>query len=90
MLPEILLPEIFEYLSSAQIWDLQCLNKNTQKIMKQYEWNKIIKFKTTIMDGMLIKIINEWNIRKIDLSICDKITDDSVKLLSGCHSLNLG
>ena len=64
MLPEILLPEIFEYLLSAQIWDLQCLNKNTQKIMKRYEWNKIIKFKKTTKDDKLIKIINELEYSK--------------------------
>ena len=89
MLPHIFLPEIFEYLLNTQIWDLQCLNKNVQKVMKQHKWNKIIKFKETIEDNELIKIISDWNILNIDLSNCKKITDKSVKLLGNCYSLNL-
>jgi len=88
-LPDDVIIEIFEYLEFPQIWQLQYLNKSLRKLMKEHRWNQIF-YSHNLTDDILIDIIKNWNICKIELfGFCDNLNDKSLKQLGGMEYINL-
>jgi len=88
-LPNDVIIEIFEYLEFPQIWQLQYLNKSLRKLMKERRWKQIFYHKN-LTDNILINIIKNWNICKMDLSrFSENLTNESLKQLGNMKYINL-
>ena len=78
--------EICNHLSLKQIIGLESLSKEHQQWIRNHNWiNILVKLNNTNFEY----VINNYSFKKLDLSWCNKITDDSVKYLSNTHTLKL-
>jgi hypothetical protein len=76
--------KIFSYLTLKELLSFRLVNKVISKVILEHGWSHIIvKSKFNIND--VVKIFNFSN---YDFE-GTKITDESVKLLVNCHTLNL-
>ena len=75
---DCLLPIIFEYLSSKQIWTMQALNKTIQKMMLDHVWETDIRFGQKISDRKLREILSKWKLTKINLCGCRLLTTECI------------
>src|SRR4029077_17839454 len=79
--------KIFEYLTIKNIIKLCLLNKEIKKFVNETIWDHDT---LNINNKRIIAyLVNHFNIKKYNLSGCNKITDESVKMLANCHTLNL-
>ena len=75
--------------------NVNILSSKFHILIKKYEIpdnskSHTIKLKNTDdINNRLEILIIEYNFKKYDLSFCNEITDKSVKLLNGLHTLNL-
>jgi len=88
-LPYYILVEIFEYLPSSQIWNLQYLNGSLRKIMREHVWKKWFIFKKNLTNIEFIKILLNWKITKFNLLECNKIDDYGIEKLENVKHLCL-
>ena len=85
-LPIEILFEFFKYISLKELINLEKLNKNFLNLIRKTYWNHFI-VKIQNIESIDF-VINNYNFTKYDFS-GSKITNDHVKLLGNCHTLNL-
>ena len=86
LIPLELLREILKLLSLKELIQMTILDTNMNKLIKQVKWNHM-----TIRVRNLERIkyvITTYKFKKYDFSYTD-ITDNEVKLLGACRTLNL-
>ena len=85
-IPKVLKIEILKYLPFAQLINVRLVNKYLAALIKMCKWDHLI---VSLRDTDNIEsIVKNFNFLKYDFSESN-ITDDIVKKLSGCHTLNL-
>ena len=84
---------IFEYLTIKNIIKLCLLNKAIKKFVNETIWDHdILNINYDIVhknNKIINYLVNSFNIKKYNLSYCTNITDESVKMLANCHTLDL-
>ncbi len=94
-LPDEIWMDIILNLSIDDVLSINILSNKFHQLIKSYKItdkykSHVINFTNSYNINKKIKIlINEYNFMKYDLSGRYKITDESVKLLTGLHTLNL-
>ena len=94
-LPDEIVMEIILKLKSNDMLNINVLSRKFHQLIKSYNItnNSIshtIKLNNYGDINEKIKILTkEYNFKKYNLTKCDKITDESVKLLTGLHTLDL-
>ena len=78
-------PEICKYMNLRELIKLEQLSKYHRDIIRSYPWNHLI---VRLRDRTLY-VLKMYKFMKLDLSYTD-VTDESVKELKNCHTLNLG
>ena len=87
IIPKELIIEIFSTLSLKNLINLESCNHSFKKIIRETKWNNLtIKLEKNIIS--IQYIINHYQFIKYDFSN-SLITNESVKLLGNCHTLNL-
>ena len=85
-IPKVLKIEILKYLALAELINVSLVNKYLCALIRGHKWDHLI---VRLKDTDKIKsVVKNFNFLKYDFSHSD-ITDDIVKKLSGCHTLNL-
>ena len=85
-IPKVLKIEIFKYLSLSQLINVSEVNKYVCALIRGHKWDHLI---VSLSDTDKIKsVVKNFNFLKYDFSESN-ITDDIVRQLSGCHTLDL-
>ena len=85
-IPKVLKIEILKYLPLSQLINVCLVNKYLAALIRGHKWDHLI---VRLRDTYKIKsVVKNFNFLKYDFSFSN-ITDDIVKKLSGCHTLNL-
>ena len=85
-IPKVLKIEIFKYLPLSELINVSHVNKYLCALIRGHNWDHlIVRLKDT---DKIQSVVKNFNFLKYDFSESN-ITDDIVKKLSGCHSLNL-
>ena len=85
-IPKVLKIEILKYLPLAQLINVRLVNKYLSDLIRGHKWDHLIVRLTYRND--IESVVKNFNFLKYDFSESN-ITDDIVKKLSGCHTLNL-
>ena len=85
-IPKVLKIEILKYLSLAQLINVRLVNKYLSDLIRGHKWDHLIVSLRNI--EKIESVVKNFNFLKYDFSV-SYITDDIVKKLSGCHTLNL-
>jgi len=78
-------PEICKYMDLQELIKLEQLSKYHRDIIRSYPWDHLM---VRLMNKTLY-VLKMYKFMKLDLSFTD-VTDESVKELKNCHTLNLG
>ena len=78
-------PEICKYMSLRELIKLEQLSKYHRDIIRSYPWDHLM---VRLRDNTLY-VLKMYKFMKLDL-YNTKVTDESVKELKNCHTLNLG
>ena len=85
-IPKVLKIEIFKYLSLSQLINVRLVNKYLSNLIKGYKWDHlIVRLRATYK---IKSVVENFNFLKYNFSDSN-ITDDIVKKLSACHTVNL-
>ena len=85
-IPKVLKIEILKYLPLARLINVRLVNKYLSDLIRGHKWDHLI---VGLRDTEKIQsVIKNFNFIKYNFSFSN-ITDDIVKKLRGCHSLNL-
>ena len=85
-IPRVLKIEILKYLPLAQLINVCLVNKYLADLIRGHKWDHLI-VRLRYRDD-IESVVKNFNFIKYDFSF-SCITDDIVKKLSGCHTLNL-
>ena len=85
-IPKVLKIEIFKYLPLSELINVTEVNKYLCALIRGHKWDHLIVSLRNI--EKIESVIKNFNFIKYDFSFSN-ITDDIVKKLSGCHTLNL-
>ena len=88
-LPQEILIEILEYLNFQELLNLKKINKYFNNLIKQNKWKYITIIPNSKMSKKkLVQFIETHNFINYDFNDFD-ITDNELKYLSNCETLNL-
>ena len=85
-IPKVLKIEMLKYLPLAQLINVRLVDKYLSDLIRGHKWDHLI---VSLIDTDKIQsVVKNFNFLKYDFS-GSNITDDIVKKLSGCHTLDL-
>ena len=85
-IPKVLKIEILKYLPLSELINVSQVNKYLCALIREHKWGHlIVRLKDT---DNIESVVKNFNFIKYDFSESN-ITDDIVRQLSGCHTLNL-